>query len=103
VEEQELPGRVGMHQLKGTPMHGTTHELRRAGSLARVRSDIGAVLRGEARLPEEPTPPSLLGLLRRLEARVRRDTDFEKRLADVEACITALLRAAGREPAVDAQ
>jgi hypothetical protein len=79
-------------------MHGTAYEIRRPHYLARIRSDIGAALRREAGLVEQPTPPNLMELLRELEARVRRDTTRERLFVDVDACIADLLRAVGREP-----
>jgi hypothetical protein len=65
--------------------------------LDRVRRDIGARLRIE-HAATEPAPESLKALLKELVTRVR-DAKREKLLAEVDACLAELLRAAGRQPA----
>jgi hypothetical protein len=47
----------------------------------------------------EPLAPRLLDLLVQLETRVRaRETQEAKRYAEVDECVSALLRAANRKP-----
>jgi hypothetical protein len=71
--------------------------------LDRIRRDIGARLRIEHAVTE-PAPESLIALLKELETSVReaelarvRDAELDRRFAEVEACVTALLRATGRQ------
>ncbi len=69
----------------------------------RIRRDIGSALRAEREV-EEPAPQSLMALLKDLETRVReaelarvRDAELDRRFAEVETCVAALLRATGRQ------
>jgi hypothetical protein len=64
--------------------------------LDRIRRDIGARLRIEHAVTE-PTPESLIALLKELETSIR-DAKREKLFAGVDACVAELLRAAGRRP-----
>ena len=80
-------------------MHATAYEIMRPNHLAHVRRGIGASLRDDPTLMDQPAPPRLMELLGRLETRVRRDTTRDRLFADVDACVIELVRAAGREPA----
>jgi hypothetical protein len=67
----------------------------------RIRRDIGSALRAERQV-EEPVPQSLMALLKDSETRVReaelarvRNAELDRRFAEVEACVAALLRATG--------
>jgi hypothetical protein len=64
--------------------------------LDRIRRDIGARLRIEHAVTE-PTPESLIALLKELETSIR-DAKREKLFAEVDARLAELLHAAGRQP-----
>jgi hypothetical protein len=64
--------------------------------LNRIRRDIGARLRIEHEVAEPP-PQRLMALLKELEIQVH-DAQGERLFAEVDARVTELKRAVGRQP-----
>jgi hypothetical protein len=62
-----------------------------------VRTQLGGALREQHKLTE-PLSESLVGLLERLETRVRHDAALERQYAAVEEALESMVNLAGREP-----
>jgi hypothetical protein len=78
-------------------MHQRHEDFAHISNSRAIRTQLGAALREQHELAE-PLSESLVGLLERLETRVRHDAMLERQYAAVEEALERMVNLAGREP-----